>query len=176
NNWTIQKLSEMSRISPAGIYKIETGTMTPSVTTMLKIARALGKKIDYFISDYEPVKDVELLRKNKRKKIKVAESGFRVERIAGKLEDCKLLAAVFTMRPGGRTVEEPISHTGEELVFCIDGKLEFTLDGKKYILTEGDSIHYKTEAPHMWKNIGRTRARMLFVMTPTPLSAEMSLV
>lgn len=176
NNWTIQKLSDASKISPAGIYKIETGTMTPSITTMLKIAKALGKKIDYFIGDYEPVKDLELLSKKNRKKIKVNESGFEVERIAGKLENCKLIAAIFTMKPGGRTVEEPISHTGEELVFCLEGKMELTIGDKKYTLKAGDSIHYKTESPHVWRNVGKTKARMLLVMTPTPLSAEMSLL
>ena len=44
NGHSIQKLSELSGVSPAGIYKIETNAMVPTITTLAKLATVLGQR------------------------------------------------------------------------------------------------------------------------------------
>ncbi|MEW5947638.1 MAG: cupin domain-containing protein [bacterium] len=175
NGWTIQKLADVTRLSPGGIYKIEAGQMTPSITTMMKIARAFNRRIGYFIGEDEPVRDIEIVKRAKRKKFTSTEAGISAERIAGSLEDSRIFSVVLTIGPGRTSVEKPIAHKGEELILCLQGQLELTFKGGRHVLRKGDSAHYKSESPHRWKNTGKSDARALFVMTPTPFSSEVAM-
>jgi transcriptional regulator with XRE-family HTH domain len=176
NNLSIQKLAEKSGISSAAIYKIEVNSMTPSVTTLLKIAKALDKGISFFVEDEDKVKDVEFVKKQERRKLSSSEAKFKVEVIAERLQDCKIYAGILTVYPGGKSGDELLSHTGEELVLCLDGEVEFKIGDKKYLLCEGDSLHYKPEIPHSWKNVGKRKAKLLYILTPPPHSSEISIV
>ncbi|MCX5859792.1 MAG: helix-turn-helix transcriptional regulator, partial [Proteobacteria bacterium] len=61
---SIQKLAEIAGVSPAGIYKIETDGMIPSVATMIRIAHALGHKVGEVLDEtVEEVRDFELIRR-----------------------------------------------------------------------------------------------------------------
>ncbi len=163
---SIQRLSELSGVSPAGIYKIETGQMTPSVTTLVKIANALGKKASFFIEDFEQIKRVEFIKAGKREKLSSTEGKFKIEVLAGMLEDCKIYAGAFTVYPDGKSGDEHLMHEGEEFVVCLEGEIDFTIGDNAYHMEEGDSLHYKTEIPHRFHNKGKKKAKLLYVLTP----------
>lgn len=163
---SIQRLSEISGVSPAGIYKIETGQMTPSVTTLIKIANALGRKASFFIEDFEQVKNVEFIKADKREKLSSTEGKFKIDVLAGMLEDCKIYAGMFTVYPDGKSGDEHLAHQGEEFVMCVEGEIDFTIAEETYHLLEGDTLHYKTEIPHSFHNKGKKKAKLLYVLTP----------
>src|SRR3974377_2520525 len=48
---SLQQLGERSDVSAAGIHKIEQGGMVPTLTTLLKIAGALGRPGSYFVEE-----------------------------------------------------------------------------------------------------------------------------
>src|SRR5579875_783631 len=48
---SLQQLGERSDVSPAAIHKIEQGGMVPTITTLLKIAGALGRPASYFVEE-----------------------------------------------------------------------------------------------------------------------------
>lgn len=168
NDISIQKLAKRAGLSPAGIYKIETNDMTPTITTLLKIANALDKRISYFLSDGDVIPDVEFIKKGERKKAYISQSGTTIENIAARLEDCMIEAAQLVVDVGGHSGEEPMSHKGEELVFCLQGTMEFTIRDEVYLLHPGDSLHFKSSLPHSWKNIGQGKGIILSVLTPPP--------
>ena len=61
--------------------------------------------------------------------------------------------------------EEAIfQHEGEELLYVLEGTHEFTYDGKKYIMHEGDCVYFDSGAPHTGRSVGREHARLLAVM------------
>ena len=97
---SIQKLAEKSGVSPAGIYKIETNEMTPSITTLMKIAAALGKKVSYFVEENERVKNIEYTRAKDRKKVYNKESRILIESFAARLEDGRMYVGILTIKPG----------------------------------------------------------------------------
>lgn len=163
---SIQRLSEISGVSPAGIYKIETGQMTPSVTTLIKISNALGKKASFFIEDFEQVKNVEFVRADKREKLPGTEGKLKVEIIAGMLQDCKMYGGLFTVSPGGRSGDDHLMHQGEEFIFCLSGEADFTVGEDVFHLQEGDALHYKTEIPHSFHNNGKRKSKLLYILTP----------
>ena len=34
----------------------------------------------------------------------------------------------------------------------VSGRLEFTVGGVIHVLTPGDSLHFRTQQPHFWRN------------------------
>src|SRR5258708_31527645 len=46
---SLQQLGERSDVSSAAIHKIEQGGMVPTITTLLKVAGALGRSVYYFV-------------------------------------------------------------------------------------------------------------------------------
>jgi len=173
---SIQKLAEKSGVSPAGIYKIEINEMTPSITTLMKIAGALSKKVSYFVEEAEGVRNVEFTRGKDRRSVYNKESRILIESLAARLEDGRMYVGVLTVKPGGGTLAETVSHGGEELYYCLQGRLEFVINGETYTLVKGDSLHFKSELPHSWQNPGPQDARVLYTLTPLSLAREISLV
>src|ERR1700758_1843336 len=48
---SLQQLGERSDVSAAAIHKIEQGGMVPTITTLLKLANALGRPVSYFAEE-----------------------------------------------------------------------------------------------------------------------------
>lgn len=172
---SIQKLAELSGVSPAGIYKIENDDMVPSVVTMIRISHALGRKVGDFLDDaLEEPKEYELIRKRERTVLYSNENGFKVETIAWRIQDWKMFGAIVTLEPGAETAREMVSHEGEEMVLCLRGEIQFLLGDEEVTLKRGDSIHYKCTRPHSWRNQGRDRAEMVYILTPPIYHPEVS--
>ena len=68
-----------------------------------------------------------------------------------------------TVEPGASSGDNAMEHPGEELVFVLEGALEFEVDGQGYRLAEGDSVHFRTDRPHRWKNPGKRPARAVWM-------------
>ncbi len=58
---SLQQLGERSDVSAAAIHKIEQGGMVPTITTLLKIASALGRPVSYFVEEDVGQDDVAVL-------------------------------------------------------------------------------------------------------------------
>src|SRR5262245_15816076 len=58
---SLQQLGERSDVSAAAIHKIEQGGMVPTITTLLKIASALGRPVSYFVEEEVGQDDVAVL-------------------------------------------------------------------------------------------------------------------
>jgi quercetin dioxygenase-like cupin family protein len=57
-----------------------------------------------------------------------------------------------------------LSHEGEELVYVLEGKLEFCLVNEKVVLEKGDFMYFDSAELHSGKSIGTKNAKLLVVM------------
>ena len=64
--------------------------------------------------------------------------------------------------------------SGEELFFCLSGKLEFVIGGEHYRLRRRDSLHFKSDQPHAWHNPGPGDARVIYCLTPLAMAPEIT--
>ena len=167
--WSLQVLAGKSGISAAGIHRIESDGIIPTITTMMKIADALGKKVSYFIEEEGGKGDAVFTSSREREAIFTFKKGLRLQGIsAKKYGDFIMTAASAVVEVGASSGKKPMSHRGEELVFCIQGQMEFRVKGKTYILNPGDSLHFRTHLEHSWKNIGDVQAKLIWVLAVPP--------
>lgn len=162
---TLQELGERSGVAPSTVQKVEAGTMLPSVAVMMKIARGLRKKIGFFLDDEEEHAHggVSFLRRRERVSMHVGGHDLLAQSLTAGLADPEINGFVVTLPPGSGSGKEPLRHRGEDLVYCINGRVAFTVNDQAYSLGPGDCLHFKGELAHSWKNAGRTSAEVVFV-------------
>lgn len=168
-NLSLKDLSERSSISAAAIHKIESNGITPTITTMMKISDALGKKVSFFIEEELEDKDVVLVPSNNREPILTFKNGLDLRAIsAKKYGDFMMTAAYALVDKGASSGRKAMKHRGEELVYCLKGKVQFKVKDKTYVLGPGYSLHFRTHLDHKWKNLGNTKAELLWILAVPP--------
>ncbi|MEQ9619496.1 MAG: cupin domain-containing protein [Deltaproteobacteria bacterium] len=168
-NLSLKDLSERSGISAAAIHKIESNGIIPTITTMMKLSDALGKKVSFFIEQELEDKDVVFVPSKKREPILTFKKGLDLRAIsAKKYGDFIMTAAYAVVDKGASSGRKAINHPGEELVYCLSGKVEFKVKDKTYVLGTGDSLHFRTHLDHKWKNLGDIQAKLLWILAVSP--------
>jgi len=166
---SLKDLSGRSGISAAAIHKIESNGIIPTITTMMKIADALGKDVSHFIEEARKDRDVVFVPAKKREPILTFKKGLELSGIsAKKYGDFIMTAAYAEVEVGSSSGKKPMKHRGEELVYCLQGKVEFQIKGQTYVLGPGDSLNFRTQLDHKWKNIGNKKAKLIWVLAVPP--------
>jgi len=69
----------------------------------------------------------------------------------------------LTIEPGIGNIEDPIFHTGEEFVHCLDGEIEYLVGESIFHLAQGDSLLFEAGQPHAYRNETEQPATILVV-------------
>jgi transcriptional regulator with XRE-family HTH domain len=161
--FSLQQLATRAGLSAAAIHKIESNGMTPTITTLLKLAAALNRSVSYFIDEGESPRPVELVKREERPPVFTSKQGLRLQNISGRYGPFFLAGAEAEIEPRASSGDEPMEHPGEELVLVTKGALEFTIEEQTYRLRSGDSIHFRTNRPHAWRNPTASASRAIWL-------------
>ena len=126
----------------------------------------------YFVDEEEAAADPTVLHPGRRT---AARSSRRTPAStwpgsAGRTAGSCLAGARATVVAGASSGERAMEHPGEELVYLLEGELEFVVDEQLYCLQPGDSLHFRTVQPHFWRNPGTTRRRRALDGPAPPVS------
>jgi transcriptional regulator with XRE-family HTH domain len=161
---SLQQLAVKSDVSAAAIHKIEQSGMVPTITTLLKVAGALGRPIAYFVDEEEVVSDPTVfVRDGEQRPILTSHTGIDLAGISGTYGRFYLAGARATVVPGASSGDHFMEHPGEELVYLLEGELEFVVNQQTYRLRPGDSLHFRTVQQHAWRNPGTGDAVALWM-------------
>jgi transcriptional regulator with XRE-family HTH domain len=161
--WSLAQLAQRSGLSPAAVHKIEKSGMTPTIASLMKIAAALGKSVAYFVEEPR-TPEVNVVRADERAQVYTSKQGLDLKNISGRYGPFKIAGAEATAGPFADSGPNPMNHPGEELVIVTDGELVFTVDGERFELETGDSIHFRTRLPHSWANPSDKPARAIWLV------------
>ncbi|HNS52332.1 MAG TPA: cupin domain-containing protein [Anaerolineae bacterium] len=158
---SLRTLAELCDLSPNTISLIERGESSPSVSTLHRLATALAVPITAFFEEQaEPVHAV-LTRAGERHRS--GNAHVLLESLGTGLAEQALQPFMVTMEPGANSGPQPIVHGGQELVFCIQGDLEYEVAGRPYRLAGGDALLFDARLPHRWSNPGTHPTAFLLV-------------
>ena len=161
---SLQQLGERSDVSAAAIHKIEQGGMVPTITTLLKIAGALGRPVSYFVEEDVGQDDVAVLTPpDEDRPVYTSHKGITLSSISGPYGRFLLAGARATLVPGASSGRKPMQHPGEELVHVTSGMIEFTVTGQLYQVGTGSTLHFRGDQPHTWRNPGTAEARAVWM-------------
>jgi len=162
--FSLQQLAVRADVSAAAIHKIEQSGMVPTITTLLKLAGALGRPVAYFVDEEEvPSSPTVYIRDGEQRPILTSHTGIDLAGISGPYGRFYLAGARATVIPGASSGDRFLEHPGEELVYLLEGCLEFTVNEETYRLSPGDSLHFRTVQQHAWRNPGKKDAVALWM-------------
>lgn len=162
-------LANAAGISPSLISKIERNKLNPSLSTLHKLAKALGTSVSALFAMDEQL-DKVVLRPSERTvagKVQniVQWEGIEAEIIIPYSGGRLLEGFVFVMEPGGHS-GGILQHDGEECGYVLEGEIELTVGRKKHHLAPGDSFFFHSDIPHAYRNKGKSVARVIWINTP----------
>lgn len=164
---TLKDVESRSGISMTHTSKIERGMASPTIQALEKLARALDKTLPYFVEDDE-LSDVSMVKRAERPIILQERDGIVVEGLSRGVPGGTLHFYYVSAEPSGRETPRQ-AHGGEECAIVIRGSLEIGVGNDRYLLRNGESIHFKAVMPHFFRNAGSTKAEAIWGSTQNPL-------
>lgn len=160
---SLQQLAELADVSAAAIHKIEQSGMVPTITTLLKVANALGRPVAYFVDEEVASDPTVHTPDGSQRPIYTSHTGIDLAGISGAYGKFFLAGAQATVAPGASSGDRMLEHPGEELVHVLSGQLEFVVNDKTFLLGPCDSLHFRTVQGHSWRNPGDVAATALWM-------------
>jgi len=155
---TLQELSNACGVSVGYLSQVERDNAVPTLGTLAEIAAALYVGIDHFIAT--PRQADSVTHAGERQRFSLSGSSIAYEQIGAEFPGHELTSFLLNVPPGYSS--ETVQHSGEELVFVLEGEIIQVVDGEQFRLRTGDSIHYLGRNPHSWSNPGDRMARLLW--------------
>ena len=164
---SLQQLAERSDVSPAAIHKVEQGTMVPTITTLLKLAAAFQVPVAHFIDETDaPATPVSFTPKNQRRVRTSPDGDVVVGSISAESGPFELTGSITEMAAGAQSAPDDRRPAGEALVHVQSGTLELTVGAQTYRLSAGDSLHFRSEENHSWRNPSARTTKVVWVSLP----------
>ncbi|MBN2084710.1 MAG: cupin domain-containing protein [Anaerolineales bacterium] len=162
---SLRALAESSGLNFNTLSLIENGKTSPSVSTLQQIAAALRVPIAAFFQPEPQRKNVVFQKAGSRPSVDFQNGGLEDLGEGLTLHGGQLM--LLTMQSGAEGGPDPIIHTGQEFAFCLEGELEYAIEGRPYRMTAGDSLIFEAHLPHRWGNPGRRISRSLLILCPS---------
>lgn len=165
-NLSLEKLAELTGFTKGYLSRIENSRKAPPIYTLSRISQALDVDIALFFSDNADApgpRHYSITRRDERAKVggRGSRYGYDYEALApnkaGKNMEPYVVGVEFE-RKGD------FQHEGEELLFILEGEIEFYLNGENFILKQGDSIYFDSSLPHSGRSLGDKHAKLLIVI------------
>lgn len=167
-------LADKVGVSKSMISQIEKGRTQPSITTLRRVAKALGVPIaSFFLGPDLPVSSETdrfgqrlVVRKSQRKHLRIPNSKIRYSLLVPDLN--RRLEILWGHIPPETEAlgEDPSTHSGEECIVCIEGSLVMEIDSERFVLQAGDSIAFDPSRMHRIANPAMKPAAIVVCVTP----------
>lgn len=184
---TLKQLAEKTKLSISLLSEVERGLAQPSMSSLKKIAQAMGfslfdfgdekGQVDARTSrppkrlkrthpqiDYE--NDIQVVRAGKRKKLIYPKLPAVFELLTPDLNRAYEVLYVRYKRGFTSGPEPVVDPPGEKCVFILSGCLEMQLGKKTFRLLKGDSVSYPSDAPVSLRVIGDEACQAVCIAAP----------
>ena len=159
---SIRRLASTSGLNVNTLSLIENGKTSPSVSTLQQIAAAMQIPITAFFASVLPPQKVVYQLADERKLVSFSHG--TLADLATNFTRPALAPFMVTLQVGSDSGSSPIVHTGVEFVYCLEGEIEYSVNGETFVLHAGDSLVFEAHLPHRWRNPGHIPARSLLLI------------
>lgn len=180
HGFSIRALAERAEISSSVISEVERGKTEPSISTLKRLAAALGTSITYFFTTPSQVNG-HVVRASARKKVSfqyhpdnddgsdqrpsIQARGVHFE--VASPDSSEVLEAIYgRYEQGASTGDELYTHEGEEWGMVLSGRFKVTLADEVHFLDPGDSIWFHSNIPHKIENVASGVSEYIWIDTP----------
>jgi transcriptional regulator with XRE-family HTH domain len=160
---SVRKLARESAFSPSFMSQVENGQVSPSISSMEKIATALGVTLGEFFAAVTEGEGGLIVRVADRQALSSGWSAAEIEALSAPGPRARLEALLITLRPGGRSGKHPYAHDREEFALVTRGEVTLTLGPEEHRLRRGDAATIRPGELRLWRNAARAPVQILIV-------------
>ena len=160
---SLRALGAVTEFSASFLSQLENGQVSPSISSMERIANALGVTLGEFFSSLGSSEGGVVVRKTDRVLLQSQWSLATLEALSPMQGGRLVEPLLITLEPGGRSGKYPAAQPREEFAFVLEGSVELTLGPDSYRLGEGDAATLLRGELRRWTNTGAGRARVLVI-------------
>ena len=149
---TIEEVARLAEVAPGTLSKIETGAISPSLSTLRSLARALNVPITAFFRKFEEERHAVHLnaakapvveRRGTKLGLRYQLLGNPIKRSRVSIEPC-----LITIDPPFDSRGASLQHNGVEFLYVLDGTLTYRHGDRIYTLSPGESLFFDGDIPH----------------------------
>lgn len=169
-NIGMDKLAALSGLSESQLNLVINSDTVPSLSPLIKIARALGVRLGTFLDDSSEIGPI--IHRNAEAKepatfssqLSTSNSHLDFFSLAARKTGRHMEPFVIDIKPA--LTHEPIlsSHEGEEFIFVLEGAVKINYGKETYELHVGDSIYYDSIVDHLVSALNGGPAKILAVV------------
>ena len=163
NSLTQEELASRADLTKGYISQLENDATSPSIATLKDILDVFGVSMQEFFS--EIIDEDIVYGKDSRVQASDDDDGIKVELLVPGAQNREMDPVLVTLAPG-EEMEEQDFHEGEEFGFVLLGKIQLRLDTKIHTVKKDECFYFTSDKRHSVKNVGKTPAKILWVVTP----------
>jgi transcriptional regulator with XRE-family HTH domain len=162
---TLERLAGQTSLSAAFLSRLERGQASTSISNLIRLSSALGIPVDRLIAPaaQAPAPAGYVLRRG-RDVGELAANAYRYKPLAGGLPHQAISAFELAYPPGAGAELGDYAHEGEEVLYLLEGTIDFAVAGRRVRLQPGDCLQFDARQPHRARNPGRGVARLLMIV------------
>lgn len=146
---TLVQLARRCDLSHSFLSQVERGRARPSITSLARIAHALGTSQIELLA--EPTSDADIATVVAASDAARGTYGDEEARLLVTRSDAHFRPLSITgVR---RDYGEPFVHEEHEFLHVIAGRIEVEIQGRRQRLEAGDSVYYGSSVPHRWRAV-----------------------
>ncbi len=159
-DWSVEELAHATGQSPEFISSVEGDRISPPVSFILGMARAMQVDPGTFLG-----KETQTAIRDRRAQAYYQRTqAYSYATLTPEAASSHLRAFMVTIEAHHDHKPVAYKHEGEEFIFVMEGDLELTLGAKSHLLKAGESIHFNSDVPHKLKSLSNDPTRCLVVL------------
>ncbi|WP_291862536.1 cupin domain-containing protein [Marinilabilia sp.] len=166
----LKETAQRTQLDEKQLARIEAGEVSPSLGTLIKLARVFGVRLGTFLDDQQETGAVVTRKGENGPTDNMNAAGSQPREnlafssLARQKSDRHMDPFLVEVEPGVEYDTGSSSHEGEEFMYVLQGSVEVTYGKEKYELKAGDTIYYDSIVDHKVKAINNEKALLLAVV------------
>ena len=159
---TLDEVSRLTGVSRSMLAQIEKGDVNPTISVLWKIAN--GFKVSFTSLVERKTERSEVIRLSEIKPLKELGEGYVNYPIFPFREDRLFETYRIQVEAGGNLEANPHLAGTEEYITVFSGEVEIRVGAEVFLLDTGDSVHFRADVPHGYRNTGAERAYLSMIL------------
>jgi len=149
---SLDNVSNLTGVSKSMLGQIERCEVNPTVSTVWKIANGLKISFTQFLS--KPEVDIEVVDKSQTQPLVEDDGKFKIFPVFSFDSARRFEMYSIEVDLGGYLYSEGHLQGTQEFITVFSGSIAISINNEDFVVAEGNSIRFKADRPHSYKNTG----------------------
>ena len=162
NKLSMDELAKLSGVSKSMLAQIERGEGNPTISTLWKISN--GMKVPFDALTVRPKNAYEIVKTSEIQPLLEDDGKVKNYSIFPDDENRRFAVYYLELDKGSYWESEPHLKGTIEFITIFASQIEIYADGQRFVIEKGESIRFKADVVHSYKNIGKESAILHMIL------------